>query len=106
MVRSLPPHYRSVGVRVYNPAKASWKLQVVWAVMVLICAVLVFVFFATLATCAAPPRPCAAASGRAPPRRRALQRSSRLAHHPARTKSKHQRAHAVPAALSISADIA
>ena len=28
VVQRLPTHYRSVGVRVYNPLKPRWKLQV------------------------------------------------------------------------------
>ena len=50
LVDRLPTHYRSVGVRVYNPKKAAWKLQLVWAVQLALCAFLVLFFFATLAT--------------------------------------------------------
>ena len=32
-VQRLPRKYHSVGVRVYNPSKPKWKLQVVWTIM-------------------------------------------------------------------------
>ena len=44
LVDRLPTHYRSVGVRVYNPKKAAWKLQLVWAVQLALCAFLVLFF--------------------------------------------------------------
>ena len=44
----LPRHYSSVGVRVYNPKKAQWKLQVLWAVMIGSCVFLIFVFFSCI----------------------------------------------------------
>ena len=50
VVQRLPPHYRSVGVRGYNPVKAPWKLQLVWGVMVCLCAFLALLFFSTLAS--------------------------------------------------------
>jgi len=50
IVQRLPRTYHSVGVRVYNPKKAKWKMQVVWIVMIG-CAVFLSLFLlAVLAT--------------------------------------------------------
>ena len=46
----LPTHYRSAGVRVYNPLKPQWKLQLAWALQLSLCAFLVLFFFSTLST--------------------------------------------------------
>ena len=41
VVSRLPTHYRSAGVRVYNPLKPQWKLQLAWALQLGLCAFLV-----------------------------------------------------------------
>ena len=45
----LPRSYPAVGMRVYNPSKAQWKLQVVWVVLLITCGFLVILFFSCLA---------------------------------------------------------
>jgi len=49
-VTRLPRKYQSVGVRVYNPTKPKWKMQLVWMVMIGFCAFFVLLFLSTLAT--------------------------------------------------------
>ena len=41
VVSRLPTHYRSAGVRVYNPLKPQWKLQLAWALQLCLCTFLV-----------------------------------------------------------------
>ena len=50
IVRRLPRNYRTVGARLYNPAKPLWKLQLAWRLQLLLAAFLVLFFFATLTT--------------------------------------------------------
>eukprot|EP00966_Prymnesium_polylepis_P196652 4556780-Prymnesium_polylepis.1 len=50
IAKRLPANYRTVGVRVYNPVRPAWKLQLAWALQLLLCFTLVIFLFATLAT--------------------------------------------------------
>ena len=50
IVQRVPPSYRSVGVRVYNPSKPKWKIQIAWSLQLLTCAFLIFLFISILAT--------------------------------------------------------
>ena len=49
VAQRLPRHYASVGVRVYHPMTAKWKLQVLEAVMISMTVFLVILFFSTVA---------------------------------------------------------
>ena len=49
VAQRLPRHYASVGVRVYHPMTAKWKLQVLEAVMISITVFLVILCFFTVA---------------------------------------------------------
>ena len=50
IAKRLPASYRSVGVRVYNPVRPAWKLQLAWTLQLLLAAFLCIFLFATLAT--------------------------------------------------------
>eukprot|EP00966_Prymnesium_polylepis_P331448 7387007-Prymnesium_polylepis.1 len=50
VVRGLPTTYASVGVRVYDPVRPAWRLQLAWGLQLALCAALITFLFAVLAT--------------------------------------------------------